>query len=546
MRSDRKERTGLEGALEVWQHVLGAERIRTDNDTLEHYERSTQGCPVRALAALCPTKTEQVVEIVKTAERYRVPLYPISGGRNWGYGDACPASGGNVIVDLSGMNRIVEVDADLAYAVIEPGVTQGQLSGYLRSNGIRLWPDCTGAGPDTSIVGNVLDRGFGHTPYGNRAQYVSGLEVVLPDGRVLRTGFGHYEGARSTNLFPYGVGPSLDGLFVQSSLGIVTGMGIWLMPEPEAYSLFLCSLERDEDIGRFVEDLRPLRLGGTLRSVIHMGNDLRAISGSRTYPRDLSPEGGPLSMTVRQRLRKKEGYGAWMLAGGLYGARGEVAAARREIRRRLAGPGRALFFFDQRKLTLLQRLSRPLSGFKAVAGFREKLTSVQSLYDMNRGIPSHRFLAGAYWRHRTGLPADLAQADPAQDGCGLLWLPPVLPFTGAAVRELLDLAEPIFAEHGFDFFITLSTVTERALSGIMTIAYDAEDPTEAKAAQDCNQALLRALMAAGFPPYRVGPQSLRYLGGRSEVFWDVVGGLKQAMDPGDVISPGRYDPRRAK
>src|SRR3546814_19198354 len=85
--------------------------------------------------------------------------------------------------------------------------------------------------------------------------------------------------ARSSHLFPYGIGPALDGLFVQSSLGIVTAIGIWLMPEPEAYSFFICSLERDEDIAAFVDDLRPLRLDGTVRSVIHLGNDLRVISG---------------------------------------------------------------------------------------------------------------------------------------------------------------------------------------------------------------------------------------------------------------------------
>src|SRR3546814_5448318 len=107
---------------------------------------------------------------------------------SWGYGGACPGTAGTVILDLSRMNRIREVDPALAYAVIEPGVTQGQLSEHLRAQGIALWPDCTGAGPDTSIVGNILDRGFGHTPYGNRAQYISGLEIVLADGRVLRTG----------------------------------------------------------------------------------------------------------------------------------------------------------------------------------------------------------------------------------------------------------------------------------------------------------------------------------------------------------------------
>src|SRR3546814_8538124 len=91
---------------------------------------------------------------------------------------------------------------------------------------------------------------------------------------------------------------------------------------------------------------------------------------------------------------------------------------------------------------------------------------------MNRGIPSHRFLAGAYWRNRAGMPADFSTADPAEDGCGLLWFPPVLPLTGAAVKEFLGLAEPILARYDFDFFVPFSSVTGRALGAVMTIAYD--------------------------------------------------------------------------
>lgn len=532
----------LDAALRAWRRDLGEEHVITTPAVLERYARSTIARPVRAVAVVMPASQAEVVATVRTAAEHRVPLYPISRGKSWGYGDACPVTEGNAILDLSRMNRIRTVDPDLAYAVIEPGVTQGQLSEHLRSQGIALWPDCTGAGPDTSIVGNVLDRGFGHTPYGNRAQFVSGLEVVLADGRVLRTGFGHYEKARSSHLFPYGIGPSLDGLFVQSNLGIVTAMGIWLMRAPEAYSLFICSLERDEDIFGFVEDLRPLRLDGTLRSVIHMGNDLRVISGGMAFPRDRFPQAKALPKEYRQTLRRSGGIGAWMVAGGLYGSKGMVAAGRREVRRRLSGPHRTLHFFDERKLDTLERLTRPLSSLRRVAALRSKLASVRAVYDMNRGIPSQRFLAGAYWRHRQGLPADFSRADPAEDGCGLLWFPPVLPFTGEAVREFLALAEPFFARYGFDFFVTLSSVTERSLGAVMTIAYDQQDEAETAAARDCAAALCEAMMDAGFPPYRVSPAFLPCLARGSETFWDVVADMKRLMDPEGILSPGRYRP----
>lgn len=530
----------LAGAVEAWRGALGREHVLTDEAVLARYSQSTVGSPVRALAVIRPASQEEVIAAVKVAARHRVPLYPISRGNNWGYSDACPVTDGNVIIDLSRMDRILSVDVDLATAVIEPGVTQGQLSAYLRDARLPLWPDCTGAGPDVSIVGNVLDRGFGHTPYGNRANHISGMEVVLADGSLLKTGFGHVETSRVTQLFPYGMGPSLDGLFVQSGLGIVTRMGIWLMPKPEAYCFFVCSLEEDDAIAGFVEDLRPLRLGGTIRSVLHIGNDLRLISSGMSYPRHLSPEGGPLSMAVRHRLRAAGGFGAWTMAGGLYGSRGHVAAARREVKRRLAGPGRRLQFFDERLIGLADRALAPLAAIPRVAGLRRKLDALRAVFDMNRGQPSARFLAGAYWRHGGGLPQDLEGANPARDGCGLIWFPPVLPFTGAAVREALGLAEPIFARHGFDFFVTLSAVTERALSAVMTIAYDAASAEESAAARACYDDLLEAMMRAGFPPYRLNPSSMRSQSAGDGVYWQAVAGLKRLLDPQGIIAPGRY------
>src|ERR1051326_5725039 len=99
------------------------------------------------------------------------------------------------------MHRILEVNTELAYAVIEPGVTQQQMCDYLRSRNLPLWLDVTGAGPDASLVGNTLERGFGHSPAGDHFQMSAGYEIVMPNSTLLKTGFGHYENAEAAHVF---------------------------------------------------------------------------------------------------------------------------------------------------------------------------------------------------------------------------------------------------------------------------------------------------------------------------------------------------------
>lgn len=530
-------------AIREWSELLGRPHVVTDEGALEPYARSTLPSAPRPRAVVLPGSAEDVAGTVAIASRHGIPLYPISRGKNSGYGDACPVTVDQVVVDLGRMNRILDVDRRLAYAVIEPGVTQGQLSAHLRDKGIPLMLDCTGAGPDASIVGNILERGFGHTPYGNRTQTICGMEIVLADGRVLKTGFGHYDGAQSRHVFPYGIGPWIDGLFTQSNLGIVTSIGIWLMPKPECFTFFSCFIDRHEDLGPVIEHLRPLRLNGTLRSIVHIGNDLRLIQSKMTYPRERTGGVVPLPDEVRRSIRAEQKLGAWVAAGGLYGTKGQVREAKRAIGAALRGPGRKLVFIDEGKLALGRRVAGLLSWTSWGRTLESQLRAVQPVIELNQGKPSGHFLAGAYWRNRKGLSVDAgSQRDLRADNCGMIWLSPVLPMTGEAALELLGLVGPIFARHGFDLPVTLSMVNERALGAVLTICFDKDDPDESQRATACYDEAFAAVVDAGYLPYRAGIQSMAHLGRRSSVFWDFIAELKTAADPKGVLAPGRYQP----
>jgi 4-cresol dehydrogenase (hydroxylating) len=156
---------------------------------------------------------------VKIAGTYGIPIYPVSRGKNWGQGDACPVREGQAVLDLSGMDRIVEVNAELAYAVVEPGVTQGQLALHLE-NFPTLMLDVTASAADSSLLGNYIERGDGFSPYGERFSHCCGMEVVLPDGSVVETGYARFalpDDSGCRYLAKWGTGPSLDGLFSQSN-----------------------------------------------------------------------------------------------------------------------------------------------------------------------------------------------------------------------------------------------------------------------------------------------------------------------------------------
>jgi len=96
------------------------------------------------------------------------------------------------------MKRIVEINEEYAYAIVEPGVTFFDLYEAIDRKGLKLWPSCPSLGWG-SVLGNTLERGFGYTPEGEHSQTQCGMEVVLPNGELIRTGMGAMEGS---SLFP--------------------------------------------------------------------------------------------------------------------------------------------------------------------------------------------------------------------------------------------------------------------------------------------------------------------------------------------------------
>ena len=271
----------MRAAIAEFVAILGPENVFTDADHIAPYTKvmiAESEDLHRPSAVVYAREVSEIQRILKVCNTYKVPVWTISTGRNFGYGSAAPQSPGQVVLDLRHMNRILEVDPVLCTALVEPGVTYQQLKDYLEEHDIPLWLSCPAPSAIAGPVGNTLDRGVGYTPYGEHFMMQCGMEVVLANGEVLRTGMGGVEGTSAWQVFKWGYGPYLDGIFTQSNYGIVTKMGLWLMPKPPVYKPFCIRYDHDDDIHDIVETLRPLRIANVIPNAMVFAMEIVADS----------------------------------------------------------------------------------------------------------------------------------------------------------------------------------------------------------------------------------------------------------------------------
>ena len=253
-------------ALSDLAAALGREWVFASDKDRSIYEDAyalDDGSSHRPAAAVAPQNVEEIQAVLRIANAYKLPLWPISRGKNLGYGEAAPLLAGSIVLDLHRMNCILEVNEKSGYVVLEPGVSFFDLYNHLQDNKIPLWLSMPG-NPLGSVIGNALERGIGYSPYGENTAQLCGLEVVLPSGEVVRTGMGAMANSASAYGYPYGFGPHWDQMFVQSNFGVVTRAGLWLMPEPEATKQVDINLGAFEDLGAFIDTMASLRLHGSL------------------------------------------------------------------------------------------------------------------------------------------------------------------------------------------------------------------------------------------------------------------------------------------
>lgn len=528
-------------AIETWRQDIGEGAVVADAEHLATYAESTCGSQRQVVAVLFPKSLEDVQKIVATANRLKVPLYPISCGKQWGMGSRLPVKDGAAIVDLSGMNRIIEVNARFHYAVVEPGVTQQQLLDHIKAHNLPLMLNVTGSTSDTSLIGNAMDRGIGY--FDSRAHGISNMQVVLGNGGTIQTGFGHYENAKTSNLYHHGIGPSLDGLFPQGNFGIVTSACIDLMPRSDSHLAAIVKIDTEEKLPLLIDALVKLRARGIFLTIAHIGNRERShITLAPLIYEQLVEAGNPENEATRAKavqMLEAGGFGPWSAAIGILGTKEQLKLAKREIRRAVSGFAKTMFLTDA-LVEKAKTLGEKLSFMPFVRSQLMMLKAVEPVYGFTRGDATDKSLKAVYWA--AGDFQHLEEPDPDHSHSGLLFCLPIIPAVGETVFEVVCDTRDTFARHGFEAAITVNLVNTKAMEGVVSLAFDRRDKAQIEAAHACIQEMEARYMQQGFPPYRVGINSMHQVVNGDDPFWRTIRDLKQVLDPNNIIAPGRYNP----
>ena len=542
--ADRQADVLPPAAVQKLRHTLGAEHVCTAAAELDRYSRCTIPWQSRCAAVVFPGSAKEVSAVLGVANEFGLQVWPFSGGRNWGYSTTLAPKDGAVVMLLQRMNRILEVNEELAYVVLEPGVTYAQLDAHLKAHGHRLWADCIDGTSQGSVIGNALDRGLGQTPYGDHFGNLCGMEVVLPTGEIVRVG-GTDDGPKTWHLHKWGVGPYLEGLFTQSNFGVVTQAGVWLMPEPEAHASYVFEVHDERNLPQVIDAFRRLALQGIVTTKLHMINDFVSLTVVMQRIEQQPPGGAPLSAGEIADLRRKYGVAPMTCAGGLYGTRAQVRLQRSILKESIGRFGRLLFVSDamlallERVIGLawkkpwLRRITESLSGTSL-----QVLDSAPHVHRLLQGMPTDYFVKHAYYRHRRRRPA--TAIDPGRDCCGVIWFAPVLPFTSAAILPFMSQARHRFEEFGLDYWVAVLVLNPRAVTCLMNILYDKEDPDESRRAAALYDALLDDMQAAGYQQYRAGLLAWDRLYAGAPALQALNQRIKIALDPANVVAPGRY------
>ncbi|KAL0259812.1 hypothetical protein SLS55_005552 [Diplodia seriata] len=516
-------------AIKEYTDVVGEDGVfigQALEDYIDPYELwEAEGKRRMPSGAVCPRSVEELRGVLQISNKYGIPVWTFSRGKNLGYGGPAPRLNGSLSLDLHRMNKIIEVNERFAYAVVEPGVTFADLYEHCAKHKLKVWPSTPSLGWG-SVIGNTLDRGTGFTPTATHHQHMCGLEAMLADSdppSLVRTGQFGVSRSPSAHLSKFAFGPSVDGLFLQSNLGVVTKMSVWLTPAPQAYVACALDVPDVADVEAVVDAFGAMRRDGLLPgSMVYVSGVVEWVAVVKGKRANVWPEGrGVIPEDRLKELQSELGFGAWNARFGLYGRKRVVQAQFEELKEILAakvprGEFRGTLYAAEGEGETLDptTVPEPHGGFWV-------------------GVPSLWSLPMVKFRL------------PLEEGKGVaahIDYSPIVPSDGKVVLDWIGTAKAICEAEGFDLMCDFF-MHERHVIFVNMMVFDKTDPEQRRAVEAIYQRLFQEGKKRGFSNYRSHVNYMDQVADlydfNDHAYRRFVENLKDTLDPNGILSPGK-------
>lgn len=505
---------------------LGVEAVIDDPSTCALMSQDIWAKGIDAACIIAPRSLDELAKAVEIAHAQGIAVNARGGGMSYTRAYT-PDRAGTAILDLSGMNRVLEVNTEDMYVTVEAGCTWAALHEAVSQKGLRtpFWGPLSGL---TSTIGGGLSQNnafFGAGKYGSTGDSVLAVTVVLSDGTIVRTGTG---GTRGGKPFWRHYGPDLTGLFVGDcgTLGYKAEITLRLIPMPQHEEWASYEFESREGCAE--------ALGALMRQDV--ATEIFGFDPNLTRVR----------MARASMLSDAKALGNVMKKQGSF-----LKAIREGAKVAMAGRG----FMDDAAYTLHYTVEG-----RSEAGVREEISVLNKISEQNGGrriensipkiiranpfTPLNNILgpSGERWVPIHGIvpvsegPACWAELDAAfesmraeLDGHDIL--------TGALVTSLGTtgyLIEPVFIWPEEIFPLHEQTIERQVLSKITRFA---PNPEATAVVEKARQKVLDVFSARAAAHFQIG-RTYPYKSGREPGALDLLERIKAALDPDGVVNPG--------
>ena len=528
--SQTLEQDTLNRLVQKLIEITGPERVTTDIEVRRNYgqDMTEQIAPTLPDVVVQPLSTEEIVKIVKLANAERIPITPFTAGANIG-GLTLPHKGG-IMIDCKRMRRILEINRECKYILVEPGVTFGHLRRLLDTELPEFRYSFPFSPPWTSIGLNALLHGLGSLSviYGSADNFINGLEVVLPSGEVVQVG--NHAVNRGKYWFGRAPLPDLCGLFIgwQGTSGIVTKISLQLIDKPPFMAHFaLLPKDTNAFFSKWVHELDKW----------HLCDEIGCGYFPPKVARGLVPEDMIDTMGRMMFLLTKKGYARffnrylWPFLKVIT-ARHPFALARKFARFMKKPDENNAFLICG--LTITGATKRIFNA--KVSALKRFVSTVMKDAML---IPPDDFAnLKEVFMSILDLPAQLPAFYDLKGG-GLTWVGSYVP--PPVVAEGLRRGEEILRNHGFfpvgvlrpmkgDHYFVLRFI----------VPFNSADDAEREKVRKATREVADLILDIGGVPYKMAPWMAQKIWKRADPsFYNLLQRIKNLLDPNGIMNPGK-------